>query len=293
MAKRYIADSFEVSGGVGANVLLDDGTTVALPISFDTTSSTRLANTSGTNTGNQNLQQVTDIGNITTNSIIVTGDTEQIQIRSSAVGGGYGALRIDWVTTLPFLWLSVEGSEYGASVKIDNISENWVYQFPDKAGTFALTSDLSNYLLNTTDTLTGDLTVTGTISGSIQSATANISGLTTLNGPVKRNVVTITPVTGTHSIDPNTTDYFLLNAIAGANTIEMINLTTANVGQSGIITIQNPATGTISFAPLPSYMKTPSGASINFVLTNNAISLISYFILSPTSVLCNYIGDFS
>ena len=52
MAKRYIADSFEVSGGVGANVLLDDGTTVALPISFDTTSSTRLANTSGTNTGN-------------------------------------------------------------------------------------------------------------------------------------------------------------------------------------------------------------------------------------------------
>ena len=51
MAKRYIADSFEVSGGVGANVLLDDGTTVALPISFDTTSSTRLANTSGTNTG--------------------------------------------------------------------------------------------------------------------------------------------------------------------------------------------------------------------------------------------------
>ena len=51
MAKRYIADSFEVSGGVGANVLLDDGTTTVLPISFDSTSSTRLANTSGTNTG--------------------------------------------------------------------------------------------------------------------------------------------------------------------------------------------------------------------------------------------------
>ena len=53
MAKIYTADSFEVTGGVGANVLLDDGTTVALPISFDTTSSTRLANTSGTNTGDQ------------------------------------------------------------------------------------------------------------------------------------------------------------------------------------------------------------------------------------------------
>jgi hypothetical protein len=53
MAKRYIADNFEVSGGVGANVLLDDGTTVALPISFDSTSSTRLANTSGTNMGDQ------------------------------------------------------------------------------------------------------------------------------------------------------------------------------------------------------------------------------------------------
>lgn len=143
MAKRYIADSFEVSGGVGANVLLDDGTTAALPISFDTTSSTRLANTSGTNTGDQNLQQVTDEGNTTTNSIIVTGNTEQIQIRSSAVGGGYGALRIDGATNLPFLWLSSEAGEWGASVKMDNVSENWVYQFPDKAGTFAMTSDIT------------------------------------------------------------------------------------------------------------------------------------------------------
>jgi len=40
-------------------------------------------------------------------------------------------------------------------------------------------------------------------------------------------------------------------------------------------------------------MKTPTGARIEFAVNNGAVSIISYFIASTDSVLCNYIGDFA
>jgi hypothetical protein len=100
----------------------------------------------------------------------------------------------------------------------------------------------------------------------------------------------VTPVGIVHTANTSISKNFLINALSSANTIAMSNLSTA-IGQTGLITIKNPSSGTISFNQLPAYMKTPSGADINFVVDVNAVSIISYFIIDASTVICNYIGD--
>lgn len=101
----------------------------------------------------------------------------------------------------------------------------------------------------------------------------------------------VTPVGTTHTVNTSISKNFLINALPSSNTLAMSNLSTS-VGQSGVITIINPSSGIISFIPLPLYMKTPSGANINFVVDINSVSIISYFVIDVNNVICNYIGDF-
>ena len=100
----------------------------------------------------------------------------------------------------------------------------------------------------------------------------------------------VIPIGIVHTINAPVSAAFLINALGGANTFAMSNLDLA-IGKSGIIIIKNPSSGAISFNQLPAYMKTPSGADINFVVDVNAISIISYFIIDANTVICNYIGD--
>tara|TARA_R100001530_G_scaffold102604_1_gene71387 strand:+ start:4133 stop:4804 length:672 start_codon:yes stop_codon:yes gene_type:complete len=73
-----------------------------------------------------------------------------------------------------------------------------------------------------------------------------------------------------------------------------LTVTSSDVGKSGMIVLTNPAsTGSLSIAALPSYMLTPGGATLNFVTTANAISIISYYVHATDKVLVNYVGNFA
>ena len=114
---------------------------------------------------------------------------------------------------------------------------------------------------------------------------------------ITQPLVTITHSSNTHTCDLSENDNFIINANAATNTIAM-TVAAENVGQSGNIIIKNASSGTVSFAALPAYMYTPSGATVNFVTGNSKIAVISYIVLEYDSggnhkVLVNYIGDFS
>ena len=113
----------------------------------------------------------------------------------------------------------------------------------------------------------------------------------TINGAVHRTIDTLTGGS-TFNIAPDDNDCFVINAGVGANTINMSGINNTNYGQSGTIILINNAAGN-TWNPLPPYMKTPSGASINFVTTPNGISLISYFIINENNILSSYIGNFA
>jgi len=126
-----------------------------------------------------------------------------------------------------------------------------------------------------------DLATDGEFTGSIK-VTKNL----------RRTVTTVTHSNNTHTCDLSLNDNFIINANAATNTIAL-TVASSNIGQSGNIIINNASSGTVAFAALPSYMYTPSGATVNFVTGNDKISVISYIVLATDKVLVNYIGDFS
>lgn len=101
--------------------------------------------------------------------------------------------------------------------------------------------------------------------------------------------VTVNPVSGVHTFNLSTGTNFKTNA-SGSMTLAFTNLV---VGQAGTIMIYNSAS--ISPQPLPSYVYTPNGFSIDWVVTSGVISMISYYVYDNTGlgkVLINYVGDF-
>jgi hypothetical protein len=80
--------------------------------------------------------------------------------------------------------------------------------------------------------------------------------------------------------------------LSGNSTLALSNIAN-NVGVSGNIILQQDATGGRTVA-LASEMKTPlGGAGIDFVTTANTTSALSYYVVSSTMVLVNYIGNFA
>jgi len=138
-----------------------------------------------------------------------------------------------------------------------------------------------------------------TVDGLSSLSTTNIGGDATVSGSVKcqqnfrRTVTTASESSGTHTITLVDNDNFNIAVTNAATTIALV-VATENIGQSGMITITNPASvGSLSFVALPSYMLTPEGATINFVTTANAVSIISYYVLATDKVLVNYVGNFA
>lgn len=63
------------------------------------------------------------------------------------------------------------------------------------------------------------------------------------------------------------------------------------VGQAGNIIIKNTAVTTP--ASLPSNLKTPNGSTIAWETDSGDVAIISYFVVDTSTILVNYIGNFS
>ena len=140
---------------------------------------------------------------------------------------------------------------------------------------------------------TGDVSIG--LNGSTQSTEANskaklhVNGNSFIDGALLRSLTTVSKNPfNIFSINLSTNDNFLLNA-SGTYSIAL-SISSNNIGQSGTIIINN--TAATSAQALPSYMLTPEGASVSFVNTSGAVSIISYFVLATDKVLCNYVGNF-
>jgi len=140
---------------------------------------------------------------------------------------------------------------------------------------------------------TGDVTIG--LNGSAQTTEANskaklhVNGNSFIDGALLRSLTEVTKSSfNIFSINLSDNDNFLLNA-SGTYYIAL-SISSDNIGQSGTIIINN--TATTNAQALPSYMLTPEGASVSFVNTSGAVSIISYFVLATDKVLCNYVGNF-
>jgi hypothetical protein len=142
-----------------------------------------------------------------------------------------------------------------------------------------LTFDGSTLVLTGSNTISGDTDITG-------------SALVTQN--LRRTVTTATESpTNTFTCVLTANDNFKFTANNAASQVIALTVASENVGQSGTIIITNPSSvNLLAYSALPSYMITPESATINFVTTANAISIISYYVYATDKVLVNYVGNF-
>ena len=121
-------------------------------------------------------------------------------------------------------------------------------------------------------------------------------GAATFTGSVTSNRVKSTQATVAASSSATTLDFgasnnFLVNMTA--DTTFTFSNPASSIGCSGNIIISQDATGGRDFT-LPSIAKTPiNGATIVQNTGANEISVMSYYVVSSTVVLVNYIGDFA
>tara|TARA_R110002050_G_scaffold69412_5_gene150105 strand:+ start:2219 stop:2782 length:564 start_codon:yes stop_codon:yes gene_type:complete len=84
-----------------------------------------------------------------------------------------------------------------------------------------------------------------------------------------------------------------INFILEADAVWAMTVTAAadQVGQAGNIIIKN--TATTSPASLPSNLKTPNGDTIAWQTDSGDVAIISYFVVDTSTILVNYVGNFS
>lgn len=112
---------------------------------------------------------------------------------------------------------------------------------------------------------------------------------------VKLKPFNLTPTTvvkngsNVFAVDFSDNDNFILEA-AGTWAIT-VAVTSDQIGQSGNIIIKN--TAITSPASLPSNLKTPNGDTIAWQTDSGDVSIISYFVVDTTTILVNYVANFS
>jgi len=110
----------------------------------------------------QNLQQVTDQGASTTNSITLSNTSGQIILDNTGLYGTTPGIQIfdtvnsvsasintNVITLQDFANPVLTADYYTNEIAIGNSSGSFVLSYPSQSGTFALTSDLSSYLTQT------------------------------------------------------------------------------------------------------------------------------------------------
>ena len=173
--------------------------------------------------------------------------------------------------------------------------------FVQDSYTLDLSNGVNNRLITSTDadSLSGEANLTFDGSTLILTGDQTASGDVDVTGSVKvvqnlrRTVTTVTVSGSTYTCDLSLNDNFKFTVANAASQTIALTVATENIGQSGNIIITNPSSvGSLAFAALPAYMKTPSGATVNFDTTANKIAVISYIVLATDTVLVNYIGNF-
>lgn len=146
----------------------------------------------------------------------------------------------------------------------------------DDTGTIRLAETFGNVLIGTsTDNGVDKLQVNGSIVG---------SGLSTAPK-------TLTVTTATTNIDVSLADHWHITL--QANTTFTLSNVAKKIGSSGSIVLFQDATGGRTFTK-SAEMKTPlGGAAIAQVTTPNSVSLLTYYIVSASFVIVNYIGNFA
>jgi hypothetical protein len=135
--------------------------------------------------------------------------------------------------------------------------------------------------------MTGAITTNSTFDG-VDIATRDAVLTSTIN---KTHVQSSQSSSTTTTINLDSSNNHLITL--GTNTTLALSNTANNVGVSGNIILQQDSTGGRTVA-LPSVMKTPlGGASISFETGANTVSALSYYVVSSTVILVNYIGNFA
>lgn len=115
-----------------------------------------------------------------------------------------------------------------------------------------------------------------------------VNGTVAMTG-IKQIQLTITPA-ATTILDLSSANNFYM--VLNQNVIFSLTNISNNVGASGYIMMQQDATGGRTFT-LSAEMKTPLGRTIAQETGSNTLSMITYYVVSPTIVVINYLGSFS
>jgi len=151
-------------------------------------------------------------------------------------------------------------------------------------------------------TVTGNLAVTGTVDGvDIAARDGTLtSTTTTANAALPKAGGTMTGAIRLDQDDKTGSGSTLTLDLAAANNFKIsmtadttLAFSNKNAGLGGNLIFVQDATGGHEFT-LPSECKTPvNGAAIVQNTGANEISILSYYVLSSTQILVNYIGDFA
>jgi hypothetical protein len=137
----------------------------------------------------------------------------------------------------------------------------------------------------------GGTEATSTSDGSIATAGGLSVAKSIVTARTKSVQATVAANSSSTALDFGATNNFMVNMTADT-TFSFSNLS-SSIGCSGNIIIVQDATGSRDFT-LPSEAKTPvNGATIVQNTGANEISVLSYYVMSSSQVLVNYIGDFA
>jgi len=176
---NVISDSFIKGGGTSLQFLKADGSVdsnvYALTSDVDAIDTSEWVSYSGTRSGGDLIVSIGDYDNSGDKTKIFIDDGSGVIKFSMENDNVYQFLVDEFVTPSVSVY---NDSGFKGGIHPNNLTEDRAFQFPDASGIIALTSDLSGYLLNTTDTFAGDLTIDGKIKvNTIEVPNRNSSGV--------------------------------------------------------------------------------------------------------------------